>query len=876
MSMSPNIQANDNRQYGERFSFFTLFKKKGYKISIPIIQRDYAQGRATTKEVRDNFLNALYEYLDKNIPNRDLDFIYGSLCENENETVFIPLDGQQRLTTLFLLHWYLYQISSNENIKTNYIKNLVKDGKSMFTYETRTSSSEFCDALMNSVINFENLIENSLSKTIINSSWFYLSWKNDPTIQSMLVMLDTIHKLFYGRQDFFERLVDEENPIITFLFLNLDDFQLTDDLYIKMNSRGKPLTSFENFKAKYEQSLDCVDVKDRIFNLDFAGTSKIVSLKKYFSFNIDTKWANLFWNYRTIIDKNAFTFDKILENFIRVIFTAQYMRTAHDYVSYKSDYEYSFEFYSNVLKGNIWDCSYHMYSAFDVVLDDEKKAKLSKETGNEKYISVLESISSRCALSIVDALDCYSNGNSTIKHHISDKYKYYYDEEIVFKNALKNDFVNNHERICFYAYTRFLIVNKGDYSGVNEWMRVIHNLSHPENTIIDDNKAIANALKSIENMLEHSNDIISYLCTNPNISFFSSWQVKEEIIKAHLIAKNEKWGEFIRQAEQHRYFNGQICFILEFAAILKYYNENKNCNWSEEEDEKYFSDFNNYKIKASLVFANSYDDRIDMKKDYVFERTVLTKGDYLMTASSNRKNMLSSNVISNNIKRDFSWKRFLRYNEDNNSKIKRDYVKQVFDDSRIDVNDIWNSLELICKDITNSWRDYLITCPQCMAYCKQGFVRFDNGEIILLGQSQMNHLHAELRTYFLYNTNIIQCTPFRKAEYGQVKSIDESPYLRYSYFYKPKGLEGYCNMDIDICYYNNKYTIEFWFSNRGIKDIETCIDSIMKKHEFDKNGYITYKKTVGNDDDKLIEIVENLCKDIGELKNTSNEYMYYE
>ena len=874
MSMSTNIQANDNHQYGERFSFFTLFKKKGYRISIPIIQRDYAQGRATTEEVRTNFLNALYEYLDKNIPNRDLDFIYGSLSDSENETVFIPLDGQQRLTTLFLLHWYLYQISSNEDIKTNYIKNLVKDGKSMFTYETRTSSSEFCDALMNSVINFENLIENSLSKTIINSSWFYLSWKNDPTIQSMLVMLDTIHKLFYGRQYFFERLLDEENPIITFLFLNLDDFQLTDDLYIKMNSRGKPLTSFENFKAKYEQSLDCVDVKDRIFNLDFAGTSKIVSLKKYFSFNIDTKWANLFWKYRTIIDKNAFTFDKILENFIRVIFTAQYMLTAYDDVLYKSNYENIFDACSNLLKDNTKNISYHLYRVLDVVFDEEIKAKHSKEPGNEKYISVLESISSGCALSVIDALDCYSNGNNTINHHIADKYKYYYDEEIVFKNALKNDFVNNHQRICFYAYTRFLIVNKGDYSGINEWMRVVHNLSHPENTIIDDNKSIANALKSIENMLECSNDIISYLCKNPNISFFSSWQVKEEIVKAHLIAKNEKWGEFIRQAEQHRYFNGQICFLLEFAGILKYYNENKNCNWNEEEDEKHFSDFNNYRIKASLVFANSYDDRIDMKKDYAFERAVLTKGDYLMTTSSNRKNMLSSNVISNNIKRDFSWKRFLRYNDDNNFKIKRNYVKQVFDDSRIDVNDIWNSLELISKDVTSSWRDYLISCPQCIAYCKQGFIRFDNGEIILLGQSQMNHLHVELRTYFLYNMNVIKCTPFKKAEYEAVKSIEDSPYLQYWYCYKPHGLDGYCDMYIDIYYYNNKYTIEFWFSNRGIKDIEPCIDSIMKKHKFDNKSYY-YQKVVGNDDNELIAIVENLCKNVGKLK-TSNEFMYYE
>ena len=35
---------------GERLSFFRLFSEKGYHVEIPIIQRDYAQGRETQKE----------------------------------------------------------------------------------------------------------------------------------------------------------------------------------------------------------------------------------------------------------------------------------------------------------------------------------------------------------------------------------------------------------------------------------------------------------------------------------------------------------------------------------------------------------------------------------------------------------------------------------------------------------------------------------------------------------------------------------------------------------------------------------------------------------------------------------------------------------
>ena len=55
-------------QSGERLSFYTLFSRKKYRILIPIIQRDFAQGRKNAKEVRDTFLDALYKYLDENRP----------------------------------------------------------------------------------------------------------------------------------------------------------------------------------------------------------------------------------------------------------------------------------------------------------------------------------------------------------------------------------------------------------------------------------------------------------------------------------------------------------------------------------------------------------------------------------------------------------------------------------------------------------------------------------------------------------------------------------------------------------------------------------------------------------------------------------------
>ena len=75
-----------------------------------MIQRDYAQGRLRRRKFVNCFSRALESALklpadDPSLP-LNLDFIYGSV-EGQEETRFSPLDGQQRLTTLFLLHWYL-------------------------------------------------------------------------------------------------------------------------------------------------------------------------------------------------------------------------------------------------------------------------------------------------------------------------------------------------------------------------------------------------------------------------------------------------------------------------------------------------------------------------------------------------------------------------------------------------------------------------------------------------------------------------------------------------------------------------------------------------------------------------------------------------
>ena len=283
-------------------SFWELLSEMT-KIQIPIIQRDFAQGRENekTNKIRSLFLKSIIEAVESEKGSLEFDFVYG----NVEKDVFQPLDGQQRLTTLFLLHWYIaLKTGELPNTKKHFIK---------FTYETRISSREFCNALIN---NGESLGEGvTISERVSDSNWFFLSWKKDPTIKAMLVMLDAIKERLQSKNNdelksFWQKLTSE-NPPITFHFKQLNDIGLTDDLYIKMNARGKGLTDFENFKARFEKHIK-KNVFEKELELTENNKEKWKELtEKTFSHRIDTVWTDLFWKHRgedNIIDNEMIKF----------------------------------------------------------------------------------------------------------------------------------------------------------------------------------------------------------------------------------------------------------------------------------------------------------------------------------------------------------------------------------------------------------------------------------------------------------------------------------------------------------------------------------------------------------------------------------------
>src|SRR5688572_29910829 len=197
------------------------------EVEIPLIQRDYAQGREDirTSAIRDRFLDALHTALTSEEPV-GLDFVYGEV----HDGTFEPLDGQQRLTTLFLLHWYVASRCGTLNDAGSWHK---------FTYATRPSARRFCDRIVRNPPPAE--LAGPPSQWIQDQSWYLHLWQFDPTIQAMLVMLDAIALRFsvVDANALWRRLTDQDRPAIWFQLLPIAEMGTAEDLYIKMNSRGK-------------------------------------------------------------------------------------------------------------------------------------------------------------------------------------------------------------------------------------------------------------------------------------------------------------------------------------------------------------------------------------------------------------------------------------------------------------------------------------------------------------------------------------------------------------------------------------------------------------------------------------------------------------
>lgn len=494
------------------------------QIVIPIIQRDYAQGRkdSDVKRVRKRFLASLKNAIVENPIT--LDFVYGDIDSNG---IMTPLDGQQRLTTLFLLHWYA---AKKENIDINEYKFLEK-----FSYETRYSARDFCALLVNEYTpSFEGLI----SEEIIDQAWFPLDWAKDSTISSMLVMLDAIHETFCDVPEIWNKL---KTGNISFYFLPIKDMGLTDELYIKMNSRGKPLTQFEHFKAELEHGLREID----------ENVAKRIMRK------IDIDWTDMLWQYRgedNVID----------DEFLR------YFRFICDIICYQN---------GGTTQGKSSD-------EFDL-----QQEYFSKE--NENAIANIEKMESYfdcwCSLDDISPEDYISKfvsyEHEEGKIQIENRYKL-----DIFGDCLRNyaDVNGNGNRsfplnriILLFAFVTYLqnrqSVTDEDFA---RRIRIINNLvQNSEDEISDsEHRTSGNRMPAILRQVEKI--VLTGIIDKTIDKSLNTSQIEEEILKVEWLKEHPELEESLFILEDHELLQGQISIVgTEHPEYFERFASLFNCNW---------------------------------------------------------------------------------------------------------------------------------------------------------------------------------------------------------------------------------------------------------------------------------------------------------
>ncbi len=738
---------------GVQLTFTQLLERHG-RISVPLIQRDYAQGRTDQEEVRKDFLAALHDTLvlpsDSDTLPLNLDFIYGSV-DGTNPTCFRPLDGQQRLTTLFLLHWYL----SWRDGESEAFQNQLRDGdSSRFGYQVRPSSKEFFDALVKYLPSQDPQDIQELSSLLRDQSWYFISWRLDPTIQSALQVLDTIHNFFANKRGLYARLTDTEKPVITFQLLDLRNFGLSDDLYIKMNARGKPLTPFEAFKAQFEKLLE-QEFPDEACPLN----GQVVSASEYFARRMDTRWSDFFWPYR---NQQSHVFDDAVMNLFRTVILITRSPSSETFVQDVID-----------LRSSSKKDSFRFFQQHDW-LDIE-------------FLRTLFTL-----------LDTWSAKGDGLSAQLPDQR--YFNEEEALDKILKGQVRLGYDEIVqFAAYAQFLRAheNSTDQVAFAAWMRVVFNLT--TNTEYNRPEEVRRSVASLTELTPYMPSIIEFLARpDSTVTGFFEPQIAEEQTKARLLLTNESWRPLIEKAEGHGYFRGQIGFILHLCGAGTDQAEQRNQEWSESETAVLQNEFERFYDKAAAMFD---DNGLKRLSDHRWERALLSLGDYLLASGRNHSFLVQGQSES------ASWKRLLR--DIPAERTQSEIIGRLW--QKIDVHKpIEPQLDGIIEsaDELEEWRKALVQTPTAIGYCGSRMVRrVEDGMIYLLSTMQLNGWHAELFTYCLFENLLKSAMADEKllalgANYVERRSVENPPGIRLT------GKWHESQLDFFLRFGSDRYIIE--------------------------------------------------------------------
>lgn len=517
-----------------------VFLDKYTAVEIPILQRDYAQGRLDSKtkgmnRKGENFVSVLFNALREEKELR-MDIIYGSIetrdGDHPEEKTFIPLDGQQRLTTLWLLHWYLSQWEE----RSEEIASLLQ----RFTYATRSTARDFCQRLCSLRLTQDELA-NPL-EYFSEKMWFTSKYSYDPTIQAMLNMLNAIAKEQHKQPVYFDLLES-----LQFRSFDIGAYELTDELYIKMNRRGKQLESIENLKA------------------DFVGYLKKIghdfSKPDSYDRKLDHEWADMAWGCRENEDFDI----RYLRLFNRYFYNLWIMDNPPQEGEESSTPEY--------LNLHFTGTDYRGFEAYEAIL--------SKDGRLERMVRFIDFLASS------DRGIMYSN---YLRNPWRDK-----EQQLVYPYLLDVEELSMLDRIALYALMLY-VDNVSDEvlqspEHYQAWMRIVWNLiADPK---LRNYQAQRRYMLLLAQLAPHSTTIESFLISADidQIGISSTGdekaRLKLEQDKLRYIERYPNRREALLRAERIPCLQGQVGFLLEiegdddhFSKMVELTEKNIKADWA--------------------------------------------------------------------------------------------------------------------------------------------------------------------------------------------------------------------------------------------------------------------------------------------------------
>lgn len=499
------------RQSLDKLNYSALIDRTDY-IIIPKIQRDYAQGRKKSEDPRAAIIRAklLRDIFEMDGFGLDFQIVFGSeelrqeiTEDNKDVRIFIPIDGQQRLTTLYLLSLY--------RDKINGIASKVK-----FIYETRKAASDFCVDVVNN--EWHDFPERSPKESIIASTWFQPYWLNDPTVDSILRMLDEIHKMYSEKG----ALPDIEKIYFSYFDLGLS-FK-SDEIYLKMNTRGKELTQFENLKAAIEK--------------EFGNNVPQIWKNK-----IDSTWQDMFWQ---AICPTRIPDSRIL----RIVANLLFVKLCDD--ASLSDLS---SFDKQSIKGYMENSE--LYNRLSCIFD---LWGIAEKVKKNEYISTLTFIEAFKILGVQDTFVYLIAIFDGIENRFNVTPHWEYSGSVILDQ-------NYSQRAAMYGATLYLqkskcnswALNKDNYT---EWMRFVWNISAND---VEDFQSFYRACRLFDKMALKGalDDVLTVLQSEDSKQFSGTDQFKEERIKA-TIKNNGRLFSNVKTAEKHSFFHGTIRFLFDY------------------------------------------------------------------------------------------------------------------------------------------------------------------------------------------------------------------------------------------------------------------------------------------------------------------------